>query len=238
MSFIRFIIDSSTNILGRAKRSRRITPLTDSHDGYVKVNLGCGLAVAKGWINVDASLNALVASWPMFAHKLLYRLSGSNRYYSLEQYCDLLGNHVFIHHDLSHSIPLKDQTADFIYSSHFLEHLFKPDAERLLTDCHRALKSGGILRISIPDLAYAISLYARGTRGDKVKMLDDYFFVDNNESFLARHKYMYDFELLKSLLEKIGFSKIVHCSYQVGQTPDIKLLDNRPDDSLFVEAVK
>ena len=235
MSFIRSLIDFSTTVIGRMRRNRRTEPEKDRRDGLVKVNLGCGLAVAKGWINVDASLNALVASWPRTAHKLLYRLSGSNRYYSLEQYCDLLGNHVFMHHDLSHSIPLKDQSADFIYSSHFLEHLFQRDAERLLTDCHRALKPGGIFRVSIPDLAYAISLYVRG---EKEKMLADYFFVEDKDSFLARHKYMYDFELLKALLEKIGFSQVVRCAYQEGRTPDIKLLDNRPDESLFVEAVK
>lgn len=235
MSFIRSLIDFSTMFIGRMRREQRITPEKDSRDGLVKVNLGCGLAVAKGWINVDASLNALVASWPRAVHRLLYRLSGANRYYSLEQYCDLLENHVFIHHDLSHSIPLKDQTADFVYSSHFLEHLFKRDAERLLTDCHRALKPGGILRISVPDLAYAVSLYVAGA---KEKMLVDYFFVEDKESFLARHKYMYDFELLKALLEKIGFSQVARRAYQEGRTPDIKLLDNRPEDSLFVEAIK
>ena len=235
MSFIRSLIDFSTNVIGQLKRGRRVSPQSDSRDGYVKVNLGCGLAVTKGWINVDASLNALFASWPRVVHKLLYRLSGSNRYYSLEQYCDLLENNVFMQHDLSYSIPLKDQTADFIYSSHFLEHLFKQDAERLLTDCYRALKPGGILRISIPDLAYAISLYARG---EKEQMMTAYFFVEDKESFLARHKYMYDFDLLKSLLEKIGYSQVTRCAYQAGQTPDIKQLDNRPEDSLFVEAIK
>ncbi|OIQ87100.1 methyltransferase domain protein [mine drainage metagenome] len=235
MSVMRSLIDFSTATIGRLKRTRRINPAVDSRDGLVKVNLGCGLAVTQGWINVDASLNSLVASWPRVAHKLLYRLSGANRYYSLEQYCDLLGNHVFMHHDLSHSVPLKDQTVDFIYSSHFLEHLFKADADRLLTDCYRALKPGGIIRISIPDLAYAVSFYARG---EKERMLADYFFVEDKESFLARHKYMYDFELLRNLLEKVGFSQIVRCAYQEGRTPDIKLLDNRPEDSLFVEAVK
>jgi SAM-dependent methyltransferase len=209
--------------------------MPDSLDGLVKVNLGCGLAVAKGWSNVDASLNALVASWPRVLHKLLYRLSGSNRYYSLDQYCDLLETHIFIHHDLSHSIPLKDETADFIYSSHFLEHLFRPDAERLLKECLRALKAGGVVRVCVPDLAHAISLFAAG---EKEKMLGNYFFVDDKDSFLARHKYMYDFELLKSLLEKAGFTQVTRCTYQQGRTPDITLLDNRPEETLFVEAVK
>jgi predicted SAM-dependent methyltransferase len=220
-------------MIGFARRHRRIAPKEEG--GVVKVNLGCGLAVAAGWINVDASLNALVASWPRMMHKLLYRLSGSNRYYSLEQYCDLLEHHVFMHHDLSHSIPLKDETADFVYSSHFLEHLFRQDAERLLKDCYRVLKPGGMVRACVPDLAYAISLYVAG---EKEQMLSNYFFVEDKESFLARHKFMYDFELLKTLLENIGFSQVTRCSYREGSTPDIAVLDNRPDETLFVEAVK
>lgn len=235
MNFIRSLIDFSTTAIGRMRRGQRIIPKKDSRDGLVKVNLGCGLAVAQGWINVDASLNALVASWPRAVHKLLYRLSGANRYYSLEQYCDLLENHVFMHHDLSHGIPLTDQSADFVYTSHFLEHLFKKDAERLLTDCHRALKSGGIIRVCVPDLAYAVSLYIAC---EKEKMLKNYFFVDDKDSFLARHKYMYDFELLKSLLEKTGFSQVARYDYRQGETPDIDKLDNRPEETLFVEAVK
>lgn len=235
MSVTRRVIDTTTNLIGWIRRPRRITPQHDTRDGQVKVNLGCGLAVTQGWINVDASLNALVASWPRSLHKLLYRLSGANRYYSLEQYCDLLGNHVFVHHDLSHSLPLKDQTADYVYSSHFLEHLFKPDAEHLLKECLRVLKPGGVVRVCVPDLAYAVALYLRG---EKEKMLEDYFFVEDKGSFLARHKYMYDHELLSSLLEKVGFSQITLCSFQQGKTPDIAKLDNRPEDTLFVEAVK
>lgn len=235
MSLVRSLIDLSTTTIGRMSRGKRVVPGKDSQDGLIKINLGCGLAVARGWTNIDASLNALVASWPKWIHKLLYRLSGSNRYYSLEQYCDLLENHVFIHHDLSNSIPLKDGTADFVYSSHFLEHLFKQDALRLLKESHRVLKSGGIVRVCVPDLAYAVSLYVNGERE---KMLENYFFVEDKDSFLARHKYMYDFELLKLLLEEAGFSQVVRCAYQEGQTPDLQLLDNRPEETLFVEATK
>jgi SAM-dependent methyltransferase len=222
-------------MIGWIRRRRRISPKPYSRDGQVKINLGCGLAVAQGWINIDASLNALFAAWPRTAHKLLYRLSGANRYYSLEQYCNLLETHVFIHHELSRSVPLKDGTADFVYSSHFLEHLFKQDAERLLKDCHRVLKPGGILRVCVPDLTYAVSLYKQGK---KERMLGDYFFVEDKESFLARHKYMYDFELLKILLEKTNFSKVVRCEYRQGKMPDIDKLDNRPEETLFVEAIK
>lgn len=60
-------------------------------------------------------------------------------------------------------------------------------------------------------------------------MLEDYFFVEGRGSYLARHKYMYDFELIKAALERSGFSEVTRCEYQVGINPDIKILDVYPD---------
>lgn len=165
----------------------------------------------------------------------MYRFSGSHNYYSLDEYCEILESHAFLYHDLAISLPLHDNSVDFIYSSHFFEHLFKDDAAALLKSCARALKPGGTIRISIPDLAYAISLYGFGR---KREMLDDYFFVGGKGSYLARHKYMYDFDLLKEVLEQAGFSNINRCEYQQGKAPDIEILDVYPEVSLFVEAVR
>jgi ubiquinone/menaquinone biosynthesis C-methylase UbiE len=186
-------------------------------------------------MNVDASLNALVAPWPRFVHVLLYRLSGANRYYALEEYCRLLETHRFVHHDLAHSLPFPDASADFVYSSHFLEHLFQKDARRLLSESFRILRPGGTVRVCVPDLEHAVSLYAAGR---KREMLDNYFFVEDMESYLARHKYMYDFEMLKAELEGAGFRDVTRCAYREGRTPDLAVLDNRPDETLFVEALK
>jgi hypothetical protein len=49
---------------------------------------------------------------------------------------------------------------------------------------------------------------------------------------------MYDFDLLRSELTKAGFSKIERRSYRDGDVPDIALLDNRPEETLYVEATK
>jgi len=232
---LRGLIYLVINIFGRLKRNRRVLPATDPRDGLVKVNLGCGLRVSNGWLNIDGSLNALFASWPNWARRLVYRFSGSHKYYSVDQYCEILEGHDFLYHDLSLSLPLKHDSVDFIYSSHFFEHLFKDDAENLLKSCANSLKLEGTIRISIPDLAYAVSLYGLGK---KAEMLDDYFFVEGKSSYLARHKYMYDFELIKAVLERAGFSNVTRCEYQQGITPDIKMLDIYPEESLFVEATK
>jgi len=231
---LRKLIDISIIGLGKIKSKRKVLPQVDTRDGLIKVNLGCGLRVAKGWLNIDGSINAMIASWPNWTHQMCYQLSGSHNYYSLNEYCRILEDNTFLYHDLAISLPLYESSVDIIYSSHFFEHLFEDDAKTLLKSCALALKPGGTIRISIPDLAYAISLY---NTGKKKEMLDDYFFVEGKGSYLARHKYMYDFELLKDVLEQAGFSNIKQCEYQKGKVPDLKILDLYPEVSIFVEAV-
>lgn len=230
---LRTSIDFFTKVLGQIKSNQKVKTLPDPIDGLVKVNLGCGLRVAKGWLNIDGSFNALIASKYYFINQFFYRISGSKKYYSCEDYCNVLKENVFLFHDLSRSLPLLENSVDFFYSSHFFEHLFKDDAERLLSYCYRALKPGGIIRISVPDLTYAISLYSLGKKNE---MLDDYFFVEGRGSYLARHKYMYDFELIQEILKKTGFNNVTRCDFHQGKTPDIHKLDVYPSISLFVEA--
>jgi SAM-dependent methyltransferase len=231
--FARKLIDFSSTLLGSIKRKNKI--ILPSNLNLVSINLGCGLAVAKGWINVDGSLNALIAGMPKFFHTVAYRLTGANRYYSKNEYCRLLGDHHFIHHDLAYGVPFEDGVVDFIYSSHFLEHLFYKDAQHLINECHRVLKPNGTIRISVPDLEYAVKLYHSGK---KHEMLQNYFFVEDDASNYARHKYMYDFGLLSESLSLAGFQNIRRCEYQEGLTPDLEKLDNRPEESLFVEATR
>lgn len=233
MSLLRSVVDGITVMLGRLKRHRRYArPLAGDE---LKVNLGCGLAVCPGWLNIDGSLNALIASWPQAFHSIFYRLSGASAYYGEADYCALLREHRFIHHDLAYGIPLEDESAVAVYSSHFLEHLYKPEAEFLLREAYRVLKPGGLLRICVPDLEYALSLYAKG---EKEKMLLNYFFVEDKGSQYARHKYMYDYAMLQAALEGVGFRDVRRCAYRTGRVPDLDKLDNRPEETLFVEAAK
>ena len=232
---LRWGIDQTVSILGFLLARRRVEPSIMAGDGKVCVNLGCGLAIAPGWINVDASLNAVFGGAPAWMLKLLYRATGANRYYTCDEYCRLLRDHRFVFSDLARSLPFPEKSVDVFYSSHFFEHLFKKDAARLLGDCHKALREGGLIRIAVPDLEHAVALYQSG---ENRKMLDDYFFVDDLSSYLARHKYMYDFDLMKAALAKAGFRDIKRCGYREGKAPDIDKLDNRSDETLFVEAVR
>ncbi len=227
---LRRFVDSMVRFSGWFKRKQKIKPEFD----IVKVNVGSGLSVADQWINVDASLNAFFSKWPVVFLKLLYKLSCSREWCSKEEYIQKLRNSVFVHHRLEFGIPFEDNTIDYLYSSHLLEHFFREDGEKLLRQVYRTLKPGGRIRICVPDLEYALKIY---DNGDKEKALK-YFFSDSKAGYLAQHRYMYDYDLLKKLLISAGFDNIEKCSFQKGQTPDIDKLDNRPEETLFVEAVK
>lgn len=201
----------------------------------LKLNLGCGLAVCQGWVNIDGSLNAIIASLPKVMHKIAYPLSGSNRYYTFAQYEGLLSGNRFFQANLSYGIPAETGSVDYIYSSHFVEHLYRHEAERLVAECYRVLKPGGVMRVAVPDLDYALKLMHGGERH---RALVNYFFVEDKKSSFARHKYMYDFPLLESLLQQPGFVEIIRRAYQEGNVPDVRELDNRPEESLYVETTK
>ena len=220
---------SATNFVMWLKRQQRVRPKTD----IVKVNLGAGLSVTEGWSNVDTDLHALFSKLPAVIIKALYRVSSVKRQYSQKEYLDLLKNHIFIPHNLEYGLPFPDKSIDFLYSSHLIEHLFQDDAVKLLREAYRVLKEGGRLRIGVPDLEYAVSLYQKG---NKREALEFFFTTSKSTDYFSRHKYMYDFDLLRTLLAETGFIDIERCSYRQGKFPDIAKLDNRPEQTLFVEA--
>jgi SAM-dependent methyltransferase len=200
----------------------------------VMVNLGSGLSVAPGWIHVDGSLNALVSRWPKGLLNVLYQWSDNRQWFSREQYVRILTQHRFVHHRMQYGVPFGDETVDAIYSSHALEHIFLEEAEALLHDAYRALKQGGLIRIAVPDLEFVLGLYQSGSKEQAL----DFFFSRNSSGYLNHHHYMYDFELLESLLEKVGFIEVERCGFRQGNMRDVNILDSRPEETLFVEARK
>ena len=49
-------------------------------------------------------------------------------------------------------LPLSDESAELVYSSHFLEHIPRSQVSALLSECWRVLHPGGVLRLVGPDL--------------------------------------------------------------------------------------
>ncbi len=224
---MRQLIDKIISFFAKLKKNK-VLKQTD-----VKLNLGAGLQVAPNWINIDGSYNAFFSKFPVFFLKKIYKVSGANKYYSENEYVKILKENKFIHHELKYGIPFQDNSCDFIFSSHFLEHLPLYDANHLLREMFRCVKDKGVVRITIPDLEYAVELYKKGKKDDFLK-----FFFTETSNIYEHHHYMYDFEMLEKRLKKAGFKKIHKRNYKEGSVPNIDILDNRPEETLFIEALK
>ena len=198
----------------------------------MNVNLGSGLLVAEGWVNIDSSLNALTARWPKALMVIPYRLSNVRRWYSFGDYVRLLKKNVFVHHDLVYGIPLPDASADGIYAGHVIEHLYRNDAEHLLREAHRVLKPGGVIRLDAPDFERFVDAYRDENRE---AVLDALFGESAELGWYSRHRYIYDFDLLSKILREIGFTDVTRCEDATGSLPDLDTFEgNRPTRYLLI----
>lgn len=111
----------------------------------LKVNLGCGPVGKDGWINVDWGILAFLHRIP-YIEKLLLNFNLFPRGYNVRWPKNLrLLN-------CRKRLPFNEGSVDYIYASHFLEHFKKFEAEKIISDCCRILKKGGVIRIAVPDL--------------------------------------------------------------------------------------
>lgn len=82
--------------------------------------------------------------------------------------------------DLVKGIPFSDSSFDVVYHSHLLEHFSKAYAPVVIQECFRVLRSGGIIRVVVPDLEQIILCYLQFlqkiTNGN-VAAKDDYDWI-------------------------------------------------------------
>lgn len=221
-------IDQAERLFGWLHKRQRIEPSVEP----VKVNLGSGLHVAPGWINIDASAKTLFARLPRFALRWAYPLATVMDTHSRDEFVTLLRDHRFVYHNLKYGIPLRDSSVDFIFSSHMLHHLYRDEALKLIREALRVLKPGGTMRIAVPDLELIVALYLEGKRE---QALEYFFYSEAPRSNLSRRCYQYDFTLLKDLMDEAGVRNLRRCKFREGTVPDLDRLDRLSGESLFVE---
>jgi predicted SAM-dependent methyltransferase len=221
-------IDAVERFFGWLHKWQRVEPSAQP----VKVNLGAGLYVAPGWINIDSSIKTLFARLPEFALRWAFPLATVRDTHSRDEFVTLLRDHRFVCHNLKYGIPLPDSSVDFIFSSHVLHHLYREDALKLIREALRVLKPGGTMRIAVPDLELIVALYLEGRRE---QALEYFFYSKRPRSNLSTRCYQYDFVLLKDLMEEAGVRNVKRCKSGEGAVPDLDRLDRMLQETLFVE---
>jgi len=203
----------------------------------LKLNLGSGNCAIPGWINVDYSIGARLSKIPLF-NKLnakihLLRLSWDRNIYL---------------HNLTKPFPWNDQSVDIIYTSHTLEHFVKEDGRFFLSECHRVLKTGGILRVIVPDFRVLVERYLSGAvKAEDFAVIQVINYYARTDGFWKKtlapfirspHKCMYDATLVKTL-RHLGFDARLKAPFE-SDIPDIHNIEReeRTKDVVIVEGRK
>lgn len=220
----------------------------DNHitSGMSRINIGCGQTPTKGWRNFDNSLSLKLAKWP-----LLFRILVGARMISpsQERFIRFARSNLIEYGEATNRLPVETGSIDVLYSSHMFEHLDRQEAVLFLSEAKRVLRSGGILRLAVPDLQKELANYISHRDADQLMIS---LHLSQPKPRTARekltrflvgdrhHQWMYDALSLCTLLEKHGFMNAV--ALEAGEStipnPGELNLRERDAESLYVEAVK
>ena len=139
-------------------------------------------------------------------------------------------------------LPPDDDSIDYAVSIHALPMIAYPDLIPVLKELRRVLKPGGVLRLALPDLRRGMAAYERGDR--EYCLVPDEEMVSLGGKLVAQliwfgySRTLFVPAFAEELLHKAGFRQVTTLAYRttVSAYPEIVELDNREDESLFVEA--
>lgn len=156
-------------------------------EGLVRLNIGAGPDHKDGWVNIDNGVDDDIWTHKGYEGKPVYEVRSD-----IFDYLD----------------SLEDDSVDEVYAGHFLEHFEyglndwqEKEAHRLLTSCHRVLKSGGIVGIVVPDMKEVLRCYFFDGR-DLDDLCAGYIYSNVQPS---QHKWCWDLRTLRRALERAGF---------------------------------
>ena len=160
-----------------------------------------------------------------------------------------LNNAANIFLDVRYDINIPDNSIEYIYSSHFVEHLEHKELLKHLKDCFRILEPGGTLRLGIPFFEKLFTNYYKKdfSRVNEIKsLLSDKFeipeslicymdLINRGVYEFGEHKIVMDYIKIHNLLILSGFHK-----ENISETDFIDDIDmlSRKNQTFYVEAIK
>lgn len=227
-------------------------------------SLGLYEGASRGWMWAEPRLTNSVRWLTRTNQRLARQYLGSTRVPALHIGCGAnhlagwlntelcpRGDEIFL--DATRAFPLPDHAFDYVYSEHMIEHIPYPDAVRMMRECHRVLRRGGIVRIVTPDLSFLETLlveplpprlqayveYAHAERRiDAPAPRGVYVF--NHFMRAWGHQFIYNHQVLADLLASAGFAEITR--HELNDSPHDALrglakTDRMPPGFLAMESM-
>lgn len=213
---------------------------TDDFRGLnvTRFNLGCGLHAADGWRNLDRSPSLTLDR--LGPTKTVLRRMGVLVDAHMAKWPDSVERH-----DVRKGLPCPDGTAEAVYSSHMLEHLYQDEAVQVLEAARRALAPGGVMRVALPDgRAFAAIVADETVEAAQLynEMLRAY--PPSRPSLRQRivglfsaspHRWQPTPALVKDMFRRAGFDRPEERKFLDSRIPDIEAVEHR-EGSIFIEA--
>lgn len=146
-----------------------------------------------------------------------------------------------MHLDLRKTLPFSDGSVDYVFAEHFIEHVERHEALRLLQDLVRVLAPGGVIRLATPDLRFLAATYLAGNLDE----WGDLWRPDNAANLLNGgmrlwgHQFVYDAEDLEALLFEAGLTRRNFQPWRESAHVALKGLETRPfHQDLIIEGTK
>jgi predicted SAM-dependent methyltransferase len=144
-------------------------------------------------------------------------------------------------------LPFPDNSVDFIYNEHFLEHLTVEEGLSAIKDFFRVLKPNGVMRIAMPDLKNTVNAYLDENWKENSKASSEKFGLTFIQTRAERinigfrwwgHKWLYDWEELERRLKEAGCEKIKRCKIFESEYKELQNLETRNESVLIAEIIK
>jgi SAM-dependent methyltransferase len=213
---------------------------------FIRVNVGCGQTPTTGWRNLDNSPSLRLAR-VRFVPSILRRAGLiDERQHEFMQFAQKRN---IEYCDATQRLPFPDAEVSIVYSSHMLEHLDRIDAQHFLREVFRVLRSGGAIRLAVPDLKRQAERYLEHGDADAF-VAGSLMAVPRPRSLRTQiaqltvgprhHQWMYDGPSLCRLLETLGFERCDVVPPGETRLPNVGELNlrERQGESVYVEGFK
>lgn len=109
----------------------------------------------------------------------------------------------------------EDSSVDLVYMCHILEHFSDDEIKSVLYEMKRILKTGGVLRVSVPDFDSIIEIYRE--TNNEIDAIKHILMGGQNHEFNV-HYSVFNREYLTKLFREVGFQEVSlwdpsNCSY-------------------------
>ncbi|WP_416242943.1 glycosyltransferase [Azospira sp. APE16] len=145
--------------------------------------------------------------------------------------------------DARNGLPFPDESCDYIFSEHFIEHLSQSEGTRLMREMRRVLKPGGVVRLATPDLQGMADDYQQQRIHEDWLRFGYSWTRTGAERFNLGmrewgHKWVYDQEELQRVAALAGLECQERCSYGESRHEILRNLEHRIGSRLILEFTK